>query len=395
MSEENKNVKPRKSSLAKGFWFVVITAVIVWVAASHVFERDYSPVKSESHSDFYNEIRNVAKVKPTEPDSDQVEALRRQREEELRRELERAQFELGKVRYMTELEVRYAKYRKDVAALVEQYRKELPLADGEKEFQKAEDGAKFLASKEGLCGYKALASLAYKMADDKIKHTKRVEEALEPLVASHFKEPINNSIIVYEKWMEKFDAALIAETQVFNTDIVSQTSKFIDELSVLSIPEAKALDKSLEEFRDKMRDLAKTSISAGIGTVVEVALIKMSYVAIKKLVVKIAMASCAPIAKKMAGSVAVAGASAVVDGPLPFGDIAGGIVAIGGAIWTGRDIYKVTKSMPEELKQSLLTAIHDARQGLLDKAEENLKRGSEACLKAAEERVKEQTQKLQ
>lgn len=389
MSEENKDVKPRKSSLAKGFWLVVITAVIVWVAASHVFERDYSPVKSESHSDFYNEIRNVAKVKPTEPDSDQVEALRRQREEELRRELERMQLKLEVTRRMAEIETRYAKYRSDVAALVERYQKMLPLPEGEKELQRAEDGVNFLASREGLCGYKALAKLAYKMAYDKVKHTKRAEEALNPLIASHVEEPITNSVEVYTKWASEFYQELKVEEQAFSTDIACQSSEFVESISSLNIPESKALGKSVTKFRDNIQALARESALAGIGVAIEVALIKMSYVAIKNLVAKIALTACAPIAKKMAGSVVIAGASATADGPLPIGDAIGAGVAIGGFIWTGYDIYKVTKSMPEELKQGLLTAVHDSRQKLLDNAEENLKRESEACLRFAEDRIKE------
>lgn len=68
-----------------------------------------------------------------------------------------------------------------------------------------------------------------------------------------------------------------------------------------------------------------------------------------------------------AGTLAVAGGCAVGDGPLPIGDIIGGVIAIGGTAWTGWEIRGAVKAqakLPREIEHSLRAQLHD----LLEKA---------------------------
>lgn len=56
---------------------------------------------------------------------------------------------------------------------------------------------------------------------------------------------------------------------------------------------------------------------------------------------------------KRAGTTAAAGGTAaVVDGPLPIGDIIGVVIAIGGAAWTAYDISDAYSQIRRELPQS-------------------------------------------
>ena len=83
----------------------------------------------------------------------------------------------------------------------------LPLSEAEAAFRKSEDGASFIASKDGLCGFKCCVSLAYKMAYDKVKGITRTEDAISPIV----KEKIVDEI---EKAMD--NASLKSENHPFN-----------------------------------------------------------------------------------------------------------------------------------------------------------------------------------
>ena len=55
-------------------------------------------------------------------------------------------------------------------------------------------------------------------------------------------------------------------------------------------------------------------------------------------------------------------ACAVADGPLPFGDIAGVVLATGGTVWSGYDLWKAHVRLPAELNALLTQAIRDCQE---------------------------------
>ena len=91
----------------------------------------------------------------------------------------------------------------------------------------------------------------------------------------------------------------------------------------------------------------------------------------------------------MAGTATAAAGSAVADGPLPIGDIVGGVITIGGLVWSSYDIYHVTKQMPDEMKAGIMESINETRSAIADTGVRNLKSDRDACLKSAETRVAE------
>ena len=55
-------------------------------------------------------------------------------------------------------------------------------------------------------------------------------------------------------------------------------------------------------------------------------------------------------------------ASAVADGPFPFGDAVAAVLAAGGTAWSGYDLWKARKQMPTELTALLKQVISDLQE---------------------------------
>ena len=71
------------------------------------------------------------------------------------------------------------------------------------------------------------------------------------------------------------------------------------------------------------------------------------------------------IAAREAAAAVAGGGAAVADGPLPIGDIIGGVAFIGCTVWSGYDIYKAAKVLPARLSESMRDAVDSSRRQCL------------------------------
>lgn len=67
------------------------------------------------------------------------------------------------------------------------------------------------------------------------------------------------------------------------------------------------------------------------------------------------------IAAREAAAAMVGGGAAVADGPLPIGDIIGGVFFLGSTAWSGYEVYKATKVLPARLSESMRDAVDSSR----------------------------------
>ena len=58
--------------------------------------------------------------------------------------------------------------------------------------------------------------------------------------------------------------------------------------------------------------------------------------------------------------------AAAVDGPLPVGDIIGGVAVLGCTAWTAVDVYRATKVLPARLADALNKATRDCERQCRD-----------------------------
>ena len=319
------------------------------------------------------------------PSADEVDALRKKRQVEL----ERQKLELEKKKLFADVETRIQKYRGDVAATVERYRKMVPLSEAEVAFRNSEDGAAFIASKEGLCGFKCCVSLAYKMAYDKVKGTTRTEDAISPIVKEKIVDELEKAVSVYARWTADFQKELATEEAALAADLAVKSKSFECAVSVLSEENAKSVSQAVDVFSRDVQDHAYKAAEATVSLALETVMIKTSYAAIKNVVVRLTGVALSSAVKRAGTSLAAGGTAAVVDGPLPIGDIIGAALTVGGLSWTAYDIYVVTKTMPDEMNAKIQEELVQTRKALEEKALANLQKAKLDCEASAEQKLSE------
>ena len=388
ISRMNESKRKAKAGVSPWFWaWAALAAAIVGVKI-----MDNAPDRHGAPSD---RIKS-ATVTPAEPSAESVEALCAKRAEEVQRECERQQreleeqrFELEKEKLRADVAARVSKYRGDVNAIVEKYRRMLPLAAAEEAFARAKQGADFIASSDGLCGFKVCGKLAYKMAHDKIKGTHRTEDAINPIVSDRIVAPIEDAVKVYETWTVDFRRELQCEENAFALDLAVRSQKFKDAVSCFEVADSARVSAAVDKLVDDVKEHAKESACAAVGTVVELAMLKSSYAAIRAIAVRIAKMVLGGVAKKLATTASSAVISAAADGPLPVGDVVAAVITVCGFGWTAYDIHKASVSMPREMRERVMGAINETQAALRRSAVENLNADHDTCLRAAEVRARE------
>lgn len=112
-------------------------------------------------------------------------------------------------------------------------------------------------------------------------------------------------------------------------------------------------DGFLKMMRDVNADYALTKAYA-IGSL-----------SIEALFLRKTLASFYTILGSVVGRLAVSAGSgttlAAADGPLPFGDILGVVLAAGGTVWSCYDINKASKQLPKELEALLQQSVRECQ----------------------------------
>ena len=128
----------------------------------------------------------------------------------------------------------------------------------------------------------------------------------------------------------------------------------------------KMLESCGERIESVKRDLAVAQLDAGISVAIETLCIRQTVKTVAGILGRAAL--------RQAGTMAAGAGAACVDGPLPFGDIIGGIAVAGCTAWTAWDVYKATKVMPQRLSGTLSQSVDECERHC---REEVLKRGEE------------------
>lgn len=277
--------------------------------------------------------------------------------------------------YVSNVDHQYVTFTNNVVAITKKYQGMISCPEIDNLFKKAEEGVDFVSGKEGLCGYKVLLSLAYKIAYDKIRGTNLTEQAIQPIITAHVVEPLTNAVNVYERQLAKFCSELQAEDHAFSRAFLmpSHGGNGTGPDSLVQ-----TLTTSDEIVAVVTQSVGKVSLAACVGA---------SCVALRRAVVRASSAALSSVAKKMVTTTTVATTSVVADGPLPIGDIVGAVVEIGGLAWSAYDIYKVSEGMEDELKQICRKFVCDTRQKLEGEMNKCLKDASGKLLKSADSRI--------
>lgn len=129
-------------------------------------------------------------------------------------------------------------------------------------------------------------------------------------------------------------------------------------LAAAARPAAVPEDEAFRQWLDRLGPAQETAVKAGLdsslllaGTAFETIFIRQSAALLAKMF--------AVLSARLSASAAAAGVGALADGPLPVGDAVGGVILIGGTVWSGFDFYRIRVELPVRLEAELNRALDE------------------------------------
>ena len=99
------------------------------------------------------------------------------------------------------------------------------------------------------------------------------------------------------------------------------------------------------------REAVTSALYAAGGLALEAVFLKPTMAALQRVI--------GPLIGKIAAKLGVGAACAAADGPLPIGDTIGAILAVGGSVWSIRDLLALRHDLPEAIAAALHQAIQE------------------------------------
>ena len=99
------------------------------------------------------------------------------------------------------------------------------------------------------------------------------------------------------------------------------------------------------------RDSMTSALYASGGLALEAAFLKTTLKSVQCVI--------GPIAGKIAAKFGTGAALAAADGPLPFGDAVGVVLAVGGTAWSVHDLLALRRDLPSSISAALRQAINE------------------------------------
>lgn len=209
-----------------------------------------------------------------------------------------------------------------------------------------------------LCRFKVCMKLCYKAAKDKLRGTHDFADAYMSVLDKPVIQPCLHANAVAEDMLQNLQQRLKERHAQYAMELAAVCKNTQDDAR-LSESQKELLNK-LCEFSGSVQSAALKTTLAGVGVVFEVIFIRETCRYAVKFFAKPVVRICA--------SLGIGGICAAADGPLPVGDIAGAVLAVGGLAWTAWDVYDVSRIMPEKLKSELYSNISSAKMKLVEES---------------------------
>lgn len=223
--------------------------------------------------------------------------------------------------------------------------------------------------RDSFDGFRPMAAVVWDGAKDKVLGGDRLGTRFDKALDGPFVQPCARA-----------GAGLIADFETFQAQLEAETEAFREELGAAhgKQPDAVKADFPLDTFQRGMdrafADLRRMPLHAGAvagAAAIETATIRSTAASAKRLALW--------FGAKAIGKAAVSAGAPVADGPLPIGDA----VAVGFAIWTARDIYKLQDVLPGEIAKSLTAAVDGMQARTIDSVSDAAKKAHAAYAAAA------------
>ena len=245
-----------------------------------------------------------------------------------------------------------AEYQEDCNRLLAQY---LSLLESriDPDFEEAKDAVPEVIDE--LSGLAVCVKFSYKAAKDKLRGTNDFEEAYMEIMNRPIVQPCLRANAIASDMLQTLNQQLKERYTRHAMDLAAACG---DSDDTAPSPDVERLLQCIHSVAATSSQLQQETLFALVGVAFEALFIRSTCSAIIRLF-------AGPVAK-ICGSMGVGGICAAADGPFPVGDAIGGMLAVGGLVWTAYDIYDVTCVMPDKLRTELDTGIAETREKLLD-----------------------------
>lgn len=255
--------------------------------------------------------------------------------------------------FKKEVKVLVAQHNNRNAALYEKFKQDVEVA-GDEDFSKALNNVDPVV--KHFSSFKVCGILLFTMARDKIQKTNKAQEMIFEQMNGRIIIPCAAGATKIQNTVEYF----MHQLQENDNKLRSEFAQKLNKLPANSndFASAEKFLAGLEGFNSQVNEIVTATAFTAVGTAIEAICIKYTFRAIVALAGK--------TVAKLAGSAA----AAIIDGPLPIGDV----IAIVGLGWCAYDIYKITKILPDKMRSTLNDTINDFKVSSRKKA---LKKGEE------------------
>ena len=238
--------------------------------------------------------------------------------------------------YKKDVKILQKEYKSKNQRLFEEFSQKLKSA-GNKNFSLAQSNVdntvKYFSSSKNC------AILLYTIARDKIKKTNESDKLINSIIGPNILKPCYAGAIEINELLAEYAHKIQENNNQFSAECAKKINKLKDKDSR---DKAETIfNNNIADFEKEIKAFAVGKTLLAAGTVWEILSIRATYAALIRLL--------GPLVTK-----AVSGATAaVLDGPMLIGDI----ISVIGFAWCAYDIYKFTKILPAQMKNTLQKTI--------------------------------------
>lgn len=244
-------------------------------------------------------------------------------------------------------------YQADCSRIVSQYMNLLE-SNIESDFSQARNSIPRVV--DDLSGFGACVKLSYKAAKDRLKGTNDFQEAYMAVIDGPIVQPSLRAHRTANEMLQMLDHRLKERYAQYSVDLAAACGRGVQE-SQIPASDLARLEECINNVAAYAQQYQAQKLMTAVGVTIEAIFIRQTCSAIVTLFAK-------PVAK-ISGSLGAGAICAAADGPIPIGDVVGGVLAIGGLAWTAYDVYEVTSVMPKRLESELRDGINETKDHLL------------------------------
>lgn len=225
--------------------------------------------------------------------------------------------------------------------------------------------------RESFDGYGAMIGVVKDGAMDKVFGGDRLEERFSRALDVPFIQPCARAGASLIDDFDAFRARLEAETEAFRQEIGAAHSRLPDDVRA-DFP-VETLQQGMNAAFNELRWMPIRAGAVSAATAIEAATIRSTAAAAKRLALR--------YGAKAIGKAAAGAGAAAADGPAPFFDALGVVLAL----WSAYDVYDLQNVLPRKIEKSLTSAVDQMQSQTISMVSAAAKKAHKAYAETAKD----------